>query len=106
MANESWRAVTGEVGEVVLACASVLTGVWFHSCTEGDLLLTVPTLEPGLAPALVLPHPVDAGAVVLAPVVEAIVDIFLTAHPREAGGALAAGKKFRRMRRRRRSEEE
>ena len=34
-------------------------------------------------------HLVNAGAVVLAPVVEAVVDVLLTPHPREARGALA-----------------
>ena len=34
-------------------------------------------------------HLVNAGAVVLAPVVEAVVDVLLAPHPREARGALA-----------------
>ena len=110
LANEAWRAVTCEVSEVVLACATILTRVWFHSCTEGDLLFTIPPLKPRLAATLVLPNFVDACSVVLAPVVEAIVDIFLATDTREAGWTLAAEKKFMRMRRRkrwrRRSEEE
>ena len=34
-------------------------------------------------------HLVNAGAVVLAPIVEAVVDVLLAPHPREARGALA-----------------
>ena len=34
-------------------------------------------------------HLVNAGAVVLAPVVEAVVDVLLAPHPREARGTLA-----------------
>ena len=34
-------------------------------------------------------HLVNAGAVVLAPVVKAVVDVLLAPHPREARGALA-----------------
>ena len=34
-------------------------------------------------------HLVNAGAVVLAAIVEAVVDVFLAPHPREARGALA-----------------
>jgi len=87
--DEAGKTFTGEVGEVILAGASVLARVWFHPRAEGDLLLAVATFKPRRALTLIRSHLVNAGAVVLAPVVEAVVDVLLTPHPREARGALA-----------------
>ena len=91
------------MGEVILAGASVLARVWLHSRAEGDLLLAVATFKPRRALTLIRSHLVDtrdhhsphlpyqggqnayhlvnAGAVVLAPIVEAVVDVLLTPHP-------------------------
>ena len=90
--NEARKAFTGEVGEVVFAAATILTGVGLHSGAEGDLLLAVASLKPGWALALVGSHLVDAGAVVLASVVQAVVDVLLASHPGKAWWTLTPGK--------------
>ena len=92
LANEARKTFAGEVGEVIFAAATVLTRVWLHACAEGDLLLAVSSLEARRALALVGSDLVDAGAVVLAPVVQAVVDVLLTSHSREAWRALTSGK--------------
>ena len=80
------------MGEVIFAAATVLARVRLHAGAEGDLLLAVSSLEARRALALVGSHLVDAGAVVLAPVVQAVVDVLLASHSREAWRALTSGK--------------
>ena len=77
-------------GDPVLTAASVLARVWLHPRAEGDLLLAVAALEAGDAAALVLADLVDAGPVVLAPVLRTVVHILLAPHPLEPGRTLAA----------------
>ena len=57
--DEAGKTFTGEVGEVILAGASVLARVWLHPRAEGDLLLTVATLKPRRALTLIRSHLVD-----------------------------------------------
>ena len=90
--NEARKALAGEVSEVVFAAAAILAGVGFDPGAEGNLLLAVASLEPGRALALVGSHLVDAGAVVLAPVVQAVVDVLLASHTGKARRTLTPGK--------------
>ena len=90
--DEARKAFAGEVGEVVFAAATILTRVGLHSGAEGNLLLAVASLEAGWALALVGSHLVNAGAVVLASVVQAVVDVLLASHSREAWRTLTPGK--------------
>jgi hypothetical protein len=90
--GEPGQAVTREMGEVILAGPSVLTPVWFDAGTEGNLLFTVSPLKAGRASALIGAHFVDTGSVVLAPVVQAVVDVFLTANSGETVRALTPGR--------------
>ena len=57
--DEAGKTFTGEVGEVILAGASVLARVWLHPRAEGDLLLTVATFKPRRALTLIRSHLVD-----------------------------------------------
>ena len=92
LADKARKAFAGEVSEVVFAAATVLAGVGFNPRAKGNLLLAVASLEPGWTLALVGSHFVDAGAVVLASVVQAVVDILLASHPGKARWTLTPGK--------------
>ena len=54
--DEAGKTFTGEVGEVILAGASVLARVWLHPRAEGDLLLAVATFKPRRALTLIRSH--------------------------------------------------
>lgn len=88
---EARRAVAGVVGELVAALAAVLAGVGVGAA-EGDLVLAELALVAGAAAALVLAHLVQAGGVVLAEVVHAVVHVQLAPHPGKAARTLAPAK--------------
>ena len=90
--DKARKTLAGEVSEVVFAAASILARVGFDPCAEGNLLFAVAPLEPGWTLALVGSHLVDAGPVVLASVVQTVVDVLLASHSGKAWRALTPEK--------------
>ena len=79
--------------EVILAFSFIFTWVGF-SCTSAKsyFLLTISSFKSGLASALVFPYFVNAGTIVLTPIIYAVVNINFTSDPRESWGTLASEK--------------
>ena len=90
--DKARKAFAGEVSEVVFAAATILAGVGFIPRAKGNLLLAVASLKPRWTLALVGSHLVDTGAVVLASVVQTVVDVLLASHPGKAWRTLTPGK--------------
>lgn len=77
---------------VINATSVIFTRVILFS-TKGNFSLAVVTHESSGAFALVVGNEVDAGGVVLAFVVEAVVDVVFASHPTKPWETLAARKK-------------
>ena len=79
------------VGEVILANAVVLTRVLLAGpgAAECDLFLAISSLKSGNATALILANFVDAGSIVLTPVIYTVINVDFTSHSLESWGTIA-----------------
>lgn len=79
------------VGEVVLAHAAVLARVLLAGAraAECDLFLAISSLKSGNAAALILANFVDAGPIVLTPVIYTVINVDFTSHSLKAWGTIA-----------------
>ena len=79
------------VGEVILANAVVLTRVLLpgSGAAECDLFLAISSLKSGNATALILANFVDAGSIVLTPVIYTVINVDFTSHSLESWGTIA-----------------
>ena len=79
------------VGEVIFANAVVFARVLFagSGSAESDLLLAISSLKSGNATALILANFVDAGPIVLAPVIYTVINVDFTSHSLESWGTIA-----------------
>ena len=79
------------VGEVVLAHPAVLARVLLAGpgAAECDLFLAISSLKSGNAAALILSNFVDAGPIVLTPVIYTVINVDFTSHSLKARGTVA-----------------
>ena len=78
------------VGEVVLAHPAVLARVLLAGpgAAECDLYLAISSLKSGNAAALILSNFVDAGPIVLTPVIYTVINVDFTSHSLKAWGTV------------------
>ena len=71
LTNKSQQTFAGKVGEVIPAFSTIFARILLvRSCTaKSNLLFAVTTLKPGNAAAFVLANFVNAGSIVLTPVI-------------------------------------
>ena len=91
LSHEPGHALTRVVGEVVLAHPVVLAGVLLAGprAAECDLFLAISSLKSGDAAALILPNFVNAGPIVLTPVIYTVINVDFTSHSLKAWGTIA-----------------
>ena len=91
LAHKAGQTLARVVGEVVLAHAAVLAGVLLAGpgAAEGDLLLAISSFKSGHAAALILPNFVNAGSIVLTPVIYTVINVDFTSYSLKPWGTLA-----------------
>ena len=91
LTNKPGDTLTRVVGEVILANSVVLTRVLFArpGAAECDLFLAISSLKSRNAAALILSNFVDAGPIVLTPVIYTVINIDFTSHSLKAWGTVA-----------------
>ena len=91
LTDKPGHTLTSVVGEVVLAHAVVLAGVLLPGpgAAECDLFLAISSLKSGNAAALILSNFVDAGPIVLTPVIYTVINVDFTSHSLKARGTVA-----------------
>ena len=91
LTNKPGDTLTRVVGEVILAHSVVFARVLFArpGAAECDLFLAISSLKSRNAAALILSNFVDAGPIVLTPVIYTVINVDFTSYSLKAWGTVA-----------------